>query len=152
MARSSLSQRRQLCEVCDRSCFVLFGTKQCNIAGTWTDKPCTYLRKDMLQRHKISKIHQDAKAHEAERLASQSDGGITQAFSAHVMINRKALIGALQMMYWLAKEEIAHPTKFASLMDLSTTLRSGYPKELNLGINSHYTSQPLESYSSAFPL
>ena len=25
------------------------GTKQCNRTGTWTDKPCTYLRKDILQ-------------------------------------------------------------------------------------------------------
>ena len=109
--------------------------------GTWTDKPCTYLRKDMLQRHKASKMHQDAEAREADRLASQSDGGIVQAFSTRVMINRKALLGALQMMYWLAKEEIAHTTKFSSLMDLSIQLGSDYLRELNLGRNAHYTSE-----------
>ena len=125
------------CSICQ-----CHGTKQRNNTGTWIDKPCTYLRKDMLQRHKISKMHQDAEAREAERLASQRDGGITQAFSAHVMINRKALIGALQMMYWLAKEEIAYTTKFASLMDLSIMLGSDYYlKELNLGRNAHYTSE-----------
>ena len=86
-------------------------------------------------------MHQDAEAREAERLALQCDGGITQTFSAHMMIDRKALIGALQMMYWLAKEEIAHTTKFASLMDLSITLGSDYLKELNLGRNAHYTGE-----------
>ena len=67
-------------------------TKQRNNAG---NKPCAYLRKDMLQRHKGSKMHQDAEAREAERLALQCDSGIVQAFSARIMINRKALIGAL---------------------------------------------------------
>ena len=45
------------------------------------------------------------------------------------------------MMHWLAKEEIAHTTKFASLMDLSIMLGCGYLKELNLGRNAHYTSE-----------
>ena len=115
--------------------------KQRNDAGTWTDKPCTYLRKDLLQRHVSKIMYQDAEAREAERLASQRDGGITQAFSACVMINRKGLIGALQMMYWLAKEQVVHTTKFASLMDLSITPGSDYLKELNLGGNAHYTSE-----------
>ena len=105
------------------------GTKQRNNVGTWTDKPCTYLRRDMLQRHKGSKMHQDAEAHEAERLASQRDSGIVQAFSARIMINRRALIGALQMMYWLAKEEIADTTKFFSLMDISIQLGNDYLRE-----------------------
>ena len=125
-----------LCSICRRH-----GTKQHNNVGTWTDKPCTYLRKDMLQQHKASKMHQDAEAREAERLALQRNGGIVQAFSARVMINRKALIGALQMMYWLAKEEIAHTPKLSSLMDLSVQLGSDYLRELNLGRNAHYTSE-----------
>lgn len=69
-----------LCSICQRH-----GTKQHNRAGTWTDKPCTYLRKDMLHRHKASKMHQDAEVCEADRLASQSDSGIVQAFSALLM-------------------------------------------------------------------
>ena len=126
-----------LCSICQRH-----STKQRNRAGTWTDKPCTYLRKDMLHHHKASNMHQDAEACEADRLASQSDGGgIVQAFSARVMMNRKALLGTLQIMYWLAKEEIAHTTKFSSLMDLSVQLGSDYLRELNLGRNAHYTSE-----------
>ena len=50
-------------------------------------------------------------------------------------------MGPLQMMYWLVKEEIAHTTKYTSLMDLSITLGSDYLKELNLGRNAHYTSE-----------
>ena len=78
----------------------------------------------MLQRHKASKMYQDAEACEVDRLSSQSDGGIVQASSTRVMINRKTLLGALQMMYCLAKEEIAHTTNFSSLIDLSIQLGS----------------------------
>ena len=124
------------CVLCQRH-----GTKQCNCTGTWTDKPCTYLRKDMLQRHKTSQMHKNAEVFEAQRLASWRDGGIAQAFSSRVLINRKALIGAIKMMYWLAKEEIAHTTKFSSLMDLSIQLGSDYLRELNLGRNAHYTNE-----------
>ena len=53
-------------------------------------------------------MHQDAEAREAERLTSQRDGGIVQAFFARIMINRRALTGVLQMIYWLAKEEISY--------------------------------------------
>ena len=86
-------------------------------------------------------MHQDAEASEAERLASQYVGGIVQAFSACIMINRRALTGAIQMMYSLAKEEIAHTTKFSSLMDLSIQLGNDYLRELNLDRNAHYISE-----------
>ena len=58
------------------------------------------------------------------------------------MCNRKALIGALKMMYWLAKKEVPHTTKFSSLMDLSINLGGDHLSELNLGRNDHYTSEP----------
>ena len=125
-----------LCSLCTRH-----GTKQRNNSGTWTSKPCTYLRKDMLKRHKESKMHKSAEAAETQRVAARRDGGIVQAFSAQVMMNRKALIGALKSLYWLVKEEIAHTTKFSSLMDLAIHLGSDYLRELNLGKNAHYTSE-----------
>ena len=55
-------------------------------------------------------MHKDAEQREAQRLASRHDGGIIQAFSVRVSLNRKALVEALKMMYWLAKGEIAHTT------------------------------------------
>ena len=86
------------------------GTTQWNSCGTWTSKPCTCLRKDLLQRHKASKMHKDAEQCEAQRLASRRDGGIIQAFSVCMSLNRKALVEALKTMYWLAKGEIALTT------------------------------------------
>ena len=52
----------------------------------------------VLQRHKQLEMHREAEEQENVRLASQRDGGIRQAFSARVMVNRKALIGTLQIM------------------------------------------------------
>ena len=75
----------------------------------------------MIRRHKDSKKRKEAEELEAARLASQKDGGIRQAFSDLIMIQRKALIGVL-MMYWLAKQEVAHTTKFSSLKHLAIHL------------------------------
>ena len=60
---------------------------------------------------------------------------------------RKALIGALKIMYWLAREEVAHTTKFSSLMDLSIQLGSDYLRELNLG---GYTTNNKRAASEPF--
>lgn len=95
----------------------------------------------MLQRHKSSNMHREAEERQTLRLASQRHAGIVQAFSVRILINRKALIGALRMMYWLANEEVAHTTKFGSRMDLSIQLGSDYLRDLNLGGNAHYTSE-----------
>ena len=99
-----------LCSLCKQH-----QTKQRNSVGTWTEKPCNLLRRDILQCHKDSNMHKEAAELEAARLASRRNGGIKQAFSACVVVQRNALIGALQLMYWLAKEEVAHTTKFNSL-------------------------------------
>ena len=54
----------------------------------------------------------------ATRLGSERDRGVRQAFSNRVMIQRKAVIGALHLVYWLAKE-VAHTTKFNSLKEVN---------------------------------
>lgn len=56
------------------------------------------------------------------------------------MVQRKALVGALKMVYWLAKEEVTYTTKFTSLMQLSISLGVDYLRALHLGGNAHYTS------------
>ena len=78
-------------------------------------------------------MHKEAEELKAARLASQKDGGIRQAFSSRIMVQRKALIGALKLMYWLAKQEVAHTTKFTSLKDLAILLGCDYLNELSLG-------------------
>ena len=88
-----------------------------------------------MQRHKDSKMHKEAEELETTRLASRKDGGIRQAFSSRITVQRKALIGALKLLYWLAKEEVVHTTKFSSLKDLAIELGCDYLHELNLGRN-----------------
>ena len=44
-------------------------------------------------------------------------------------------------MYWLAKQEVAHTTKFSSLKDLAIELGCDYLRELNLGRNAQYSSE-----------
>ena len=129
-----------LCSLCKQR-----NTKQQNNVGIWTDKPCSLLRRDMIQRHKDSKMHKEAEELKAARLASQKDGEIRQAFSDCIMIQRKALIGTLNLMYWLAKQEVAHTTKFSSLKDLAIQFGCDYLKELSLGRNAHYTSEQIIS-------
>ena len=47
------------------------------------------------------------------------------------------------MVYWLAKEEVTHTTKFASLMQLSINLGADYLRELHVGRNACYTSEQI---------
>ena len=49
-------------------------------------------------------------------------------------------------MYWLAKQEVAHTTKFASLKDLAIQLGYDYLNELSsLGRNAQYTIEQIIS-------
>ena len=127
-----------LCSLCRRH-----RTHQRNKSGTLAEKVYTYLRKDVLERHEKSAIHAEAMEHEKARLSSQRSGGIRQAFSQQVVLQRKVLIGALKMVYWLAKEEVAHTTKFASLIELSINLGVDYLRELRVGRNACYTSEQI---------
>ena len=61
------------------------------------------------------------------------------------MVQRKASIGALNLMYWLAKQEVAHTTKFNSLKDLAIQLGCDYLRELSLGRNAQYSSEQIIS-------
>ena len=86
-------------------------------------------------------MHKEAQQVEVTRLASEKDGGIRTAFSSRIVVQRKALIGALRIMNWLVKEEVTHTTKFNSLKDLSILLGCNYLHELNIGRNAQYTSE-----------
>ena len=57
-----------------------------------------------------------------------------------VALKRQAVMGALKCLYWLAKEETAHHTKFSSLLELGKSLGCSYLSELQIGRNTHYTS------------
>ena len=54
-----------------------------------------------------------------------------RALAIQVSLERKAFLGALRCLYWLAKEEVAHTTKFKPLLELAISLGCGYLKSLN---------------------
>ena len=66
-----------------------------------------------------------------------------QAFQATVSVQKKAISGRMRILYWLAKEEVAHFTKFDSLRQLCLDLGCNYFKELNVGGNAKYNSHQM---------
>ena len=89
-------------------------------------KPCYYLQKHMLERHQQSKMNLEAQFIEHTRQSAQHHGGIQKAFTSRIKLQRKAVVGALKVVYWLAKEELAHTTKYVSLIDLAKSLGCDY--------------------------
>ena len=55
----------------------------------------------------------------------------------------KAVIGAMKIIYWLAKEEAAHTTKYESLLDLTVDLLCNYQEELNVAGSATYRSMQI---------
>lgn len=45
---------------------------------------------------------------------------------------RNAVVGSMKVIYWLAKEEVAHTTKYESLLDLAISLGCNYLKDLHV--------------------
>ena len=119
-----------LCELCQRYKIV-----QRSSAGTWSFKPCTVLLKDMIQRHADSSMHKEALDRKSTRLSVLRQGGIQQAFQRQVSVQKKALVGALKIVYYLAKEEIPLTTKYEAIMNLAINLGCDYLKELEVGAN-----------------
>ena len=80
-------------------------------------------------------MHLEAQEIEHTRQSVQRHGGIQKAFTSRIELQRKAVVGDLKAVYWLAKEEIAHTTKYVSLIDLAKSFGCDYLKELNVGRN-----------------
>jgi hypothetical protein len=86
-------------------------------------------------------MHKSALAQEQERLAAEQSGGIAQAFSVVASVERKAAVGAMKCLYWMAKNEIAHTTKYVPLLELARSLGCTYFDNLRVGGNATYTSE-----------
>lgn len=82
----------------------------------WVNTPCRMFRRDKLREHQASKRHADSVVSESHAVAAKSTGGIRAAMEQQVVLKRQAVMGALKCLYWLAKEETAHHTKFSSLL------------------------------------
>ena len=60
-----------------------------------------------------------------------------------VVAQRRAVIGALKVEYWLAQEEIAYTARYESLLSLAQSLGCTYLKDLCVGRNASYTSRQI---------
>ena len=106
----------------------------------WISIPCKLLRKDKLREHERSQCHQDALRAESITVVARRSGGIAASMEQQVSLQRQAVRGALKCIYWLVKEEIAHHTKFGTLLELVKSLGCAYFSELEVGRNARYTS------------
>ena len=80
------------------------------------------LRKDCIERHASSETHIRCAERELRREQALRDSGLEIAFQQQVVAQCKAVIGALKVVYWLAKEEIAYTTKYESILNLAQSL------------------------------
>lgn len=106
----------------------------------WVNIPCRLFRRDKIRDHEASQRHTDSLVTESHAVAAKRSGGIRAAIEKQVSLKRQAVLGALKCLYWLAKEESAHHTKFESLLELGKSLGCTYLSELDNGKNAHYTS------------
>ena len=106
----------------------------------WLSIPCKFFRKHKVHEHERSQCHIDAVKAEAVAVAGKRSGGIHACIEEQVSLQRQAVCGAFKCLYWLAKEETAHHTKFRSLLELGKSLGCTYFNELVVGKNASYTS------------
>jgi hypothetical protein len=78
---------------------------------------------------------------ETTRALAQRQGGLAEAFDTVVTVQKKAFVGHLKCMYFLAKQEIAHTTNFTPLVNLCKSLGATYLGDIATGGNAKYTSE-----------
>ena len=66
------------------------------------------------------------------------------------LVHREALIGALKIVYRLAKEDIAITTNYESLVNLVKSLGCAYLNDLSNGRNATYTSKKIVAEFSQY--
>ena len=78
-----------------------------------------HLRQDKIVEHQNSDVHKRSVEVSLEAAATRVHGGIKEAFHKSQTIQKDAAIGAMKIMYRLAKQEV---TNFASLIELAIYL------------------------------
>ena len=74
-------------------------------------------------------MHRDAEHCKHEEIQAGVTDGIRGALEVQVTQERKAVIGVLQCLYFLAKNQLPpHTTNFAGLLELASNLGCGYMK------------------------
>lgn len=111
--------RQMMAALCTADCASVstLGTSEMELPFlTWLP---VFLCKDALRRHVDTSKHKLAVQLEGKHLASDGIGGIFQAFSEAVSTQRKTALGAMKCLYRLAKNEVAHTTKYVRLLQLA---------------------------------
>jgi uncharacterized protein YsxB (DUF464 family) len=85
-------------------------------------------------------MHNNAVREEIERQLASIDGGIAQAFEHSWEVEEKAVCAAISCVYFLAKEEIPHMTKYQPLLELIQHLGMPYLETLHKSGNVTSTS------------
>lgn len=106
----------------------------------WLTIPCKLFRKNKVREHERSQCHIDAVKAEAIAVAARCSGGIRSCIEEQISLQWQAVRGAFKCVYWHAKQEIAHHTKFRSLIELGKSLGCSYFNELKVGKNANYMS------------
>ena len=63
---------------------------------------------------------------------------------------RTDVVSAMKIICWLAKEEVAHTTKYESSLDLAVSLRCSYLNELHVADDANYISEGSISYINVY--
>ena len=79
--------------------------------------------------------HDDAVREELDRQCSESDGGVAKAFQHCWEAEENAICATMSCIYFLAKEEIPHITKYKPLLELLSHLGLPFLETLYKGDN-----------------
>ena len=86
-------------------------------------------------------FHERTSGH-TDAVAMETQLGLGRTVAEEIAgIERKAMIGKFKCLYWLCKEEVAHTTKFESLLSLASNLGVEYLSGAQRGRNAQYTSR-----------
>ena len=99
--------------------------------GTWNTTPCTRLRLQSITAHEHSATHKNS-------LKLESTNTIESALN--LVIPSKGIERAFLILYFLAKQRIAHTTKFEPLLDLLGLLGLHVKSKIQIAKNALYTS------------
>ncbi|XP_077863345.1 zinc finger protein 862-like [Saccoglossus kowalevskii] len=83
-------------------------------------------------------MHQKAEGLERD---NKENHQVDQFIGTQVNLQKLAVEGAMKCIYWLAKNEVAHTTKYVSLLDFVKSMGCTYLEHLDQGGNANYTSE-----------
>ncbi|KAI4804553.1 hypothetical protein KUCAC02_026178 [Chaenocephalus aceratus] len=83
----------------------------------------TVYRKDVIQHHLKSELHQYSVGKQASLASGLS---VVQAFEPNIAMEHEAIIGGFKCLYWLMKNEISHHNNYPKLLSLVQLLGCSY--------------------------